>query len=379
MLDLGFKDELETLLDAASPERRTLLFSATLPDRILDLAARYQRDAARVAVDTQATPADIAYQAMVVAPNERDRALVNVLRYEEAPGALVFVARREDARHLSAQLLERGFAATALSGELTQAERDRALSALRTGRARVLVATDVAARGLDIPDLGLVVHADLPLDAEVLQHRSGRTGRAGRRGLVVLLVPPARRTLARRLLQVAGIEARQVPVPGADQVRARDQDRLFEALRPTDEPAEEDRAVARRLLEAHDPETLVASLVHAQRERSPEPEDLPATTALQQALSEPRRPSRPPGERQPVEGIWFRIDLGRRDRAEPGGLLPLICRRGAVDRRFIGRIRVLEDESHFEVHPAAARAFEAAAGRPDRRDPDVRIRRLRRD
>lgn len=405
MMDMGFREELERLLSSAPTRRRTLLFSATLPDRILELTARFQRDALRVSVGGEEDRADIHYRAMLVAGHERDRALVNVLRYEESPGALVFVARREDVRHLCAQLLERGFQATALSGEYSQAERDRALSALRSGRARVLVATDVAARGLDVPDLGLVVHVDLPLDAEVLVHRSGRTGRAGRKGQAVLLVPPEKRLLARRLTQGAGIQLDWCSVPEADAIRARDQDRLFKALEPREDSSDDDRAVARRLLEAHDPEALVASLVATQRERAPEAEDLPATTSLVQRFMAEReerqrrdqqrreRDMLRPSERQPqrpdrrerpvepegppVEGVWFRIDLGRRDNAQPQRLLPIICRRGAVHGGMIGRIRVLEHETHFEVHPAAALAFEANTRRPDRRDPDVRIRRLR--
>lgn len=382
MLDLGFREELEALLEACPAERHTLLFSATLPDRILSLAGKYQKNAARVEVKPVETQADIQYQAMLVAPEERDLAVVNVLRHVESKGALVFVATREGAHHLHARLVERGFEATALSGDYSQPERDRSLMRLREGRARVLVATDVAARGLDIPDLGLVIHADLPLDAEILVHRSGRTGRAGRKGQAVLLVPPGRRGFLRRLLHDAKLTVAWNLVPSADDVHAQDQERLFQALSPSEEPSEDDRVVARRLLAAHDPEALVAELVRASRARAPEPEDLPRTEALEKAAAEernrPRTEPRYPREQQHrIEGVWFKIDYGRRDNAAPAVLLPLICRRGAIDRRFIGSIRVLEGETHFEVHPAAAMAFEAAARRPDRRDPTVRIRRLR--
>jgi ATP-dependent RNA helicase DeaD len=133
---------------------------------------------------------------MRIAPNESEHAVVNVLRYFEARGALVFCATREAVKHLCGNLLERGSAVVALSGELTQSERTHALQALRTGRARVCVATDVAARGIDLPDLGLVIHADLPRDRETLLHRSGR---AGRKGTCVLLVPYTRRRRAERL------------------------------------------------------------------------------------------------------------------------------------------------------------------------------------
>src|SRR5581483_11632096 len=137
--------------------------------------------------------ADIDYRAIRIAPGETELATVNVLRYFEPEAALVFCSTREAVRRLHANLVERGFSAVALSGELTQNERTNALQALRDRRAQVCIATDVAARGLDIPDLELVIHAELPHDAQALQHRSGRTGRAGRRGVSAILVPYPRR------------------------------------------------------------------------------------------------------------------------------------------------------------------------------------------
>src|SRR5262249_36532593 len=153
------------------------------------------------ATDPREAHADIEYRGVLVAGRELEHAVVNVLRCVDAPGALVFCNTRESVAHLHANLLERGFSAVTLSGELTQAERGRALQALRDGRARVLVATDVAARGLDLPDLGLVLHAELPIDSQVLLHRSGRTGRAGKKGLAVALVPLHKRRLAERLFR----------------------------------------------------------------------------------------------------------------------------------------------------------------------------------
>jgi ATP-dependent RNA helicase DeaD len=208
MLDLGFREDLEFILDATPPERRTLLFSATIPRDIASLARRFQRNALRIDTVDQSQPhGDIEYRAVRIAPSEIEHAVVNVLRFFEMRGAMVFCHTREAVRHLHASLLERGFAAVALSGELTQSERTHALQALRDGRARVCVATDVAARGIDLPDLGLVIHADLPSDRETLLHRSGRTGRAGRKGVCVLLVPYTRRRRAEGLLAQAGVDA----------------------------------------------------------------------------------------------------------------------------------------------------------------------------
>ena len=208
MLDMGFREDLQFILETTPPDRRTLLFSATLPKAIVTLATHYQKDALRIATRGEtAGHADIEYRAIRIAGNKIERAVVNLLRFLDPPGALVFCNTRNAVRHMEAQLTERGFSCVALSGELSQSERNHALQALRDGRARVCVATDVAARGIDLPSLSLVIHAELPNDAQVLQHRSGRTGRAGKKGVSVLLVPPSRRRRAEEMLGRARVNA----------------------------------------------------------------------------------------------------------------------------------------------------------------------------
>ncbi|HZX96375.1 MAG TPA: DEAD/DEAH box helicase [Myxococcales bacterium] len=378
MLDLGFREELEKILGAAPAERRTLLFSATIPPEIERLARKYSKDALRIAANPPAQAhADIEVRAHVVAPREREHAVVNVLRYHDAPAAIVFCATREGVTHLAQALIERGFAAVPISGELTQSERTRALHALRDGRARVLVATDVAARGLDLPDVALVVQADPPQNAEVLQHRSGRTGRAGRKGVSVLLAPPPARKPVETMLRRAGLHVSFTPPPDADVIRVHDRDRL---VREIDQLArepfhEDDVALARLLLRDRDAEKLAAALVRLRREALPAPEELPFTAELAK---------RKQGDRQDVAGskqkgrerdggIWFRVNVGRSRNADPRWLLPILCRRGGVDRRMIGRIEVLADETRFEVSRPAAPHFRRAAGKPDRKDPNLRI------
>ena len=262
LLDLGFRDELERLLDATAEDRRTLLFSATLPHGIVQLARAYQRDAVRIETTGPGRQhTDIEYRAVRVAIGEGERAVVNVLRFVGAPVSMVFCGTRDAVRHLHASLVERGFDSVALSGELSQAERSRAVHALRTGRARVCVATDVAARGLDLPDLGLVIHADLPQNPDILLHRSGRTGRAGRKGISVLIVPEMRRRRAAQLLAGARLDAKWTAVPDADQVRAADAERLLAAPMFTVEPTDEERAAAIDLLEHLDATRVAAALL----------------------------------------------------------------------------------------------------------------------
>jgi ATP-dependent RNA helicase DeaD len=381
MLDLGFKEELEAILEETPAERRTLMFSATVPRGIAALAKGYQRDALRIEVASEGGQhGDIDYRAAVVAPHEIERAVVNVLRLEDARIAMVFCATRATVARLHSNLTERGFSAVALSGELSQAERNRALGSLRDGRARVCVATDVAARGIDLPDLGLVIHAELPRDPETLLHRSGRTGRAGRKGVSVLLVPHTRRGLAQRLLSAARVTATWAPAPAAEAIRARDAERLSaQAIAlAAEEPSDDDLAVARALLadaalSARGPEGLAAALVRVLRAPLPAPEELTEFNDRPATRERAPRETPPPREHGAQEGIWFRMDVGRNGNADPRWLLPFLCRRGHVTRQEIGRIRILGRETQFEVAPYAAARFAAAARRAEGEDAHIRI------
>src|ERR1700742_2897031 len=252
MRDLGFREDMEFILKTTPDTRRTLLFSATLPRGIIALAKTYQQQAFRVEVaGDEGGHADIEYRAIRIVPSDVEHAVVNVLRFFESPGALVFCNTRDAVRHLQATLLERGFSVVALSGELTQNERTQALQSLRDGRARVCVATDVAARGIDLPKLDLVIHAELPNDAEVMQHRSGRTGRAGRKGISVLLVPPARRRRAEEMLARAKVNAVWGSAPSAEEIRKLDQERLLKSALLLEAGSQDDLAMADILLEQH--------------------------------------------------------------------------------------------------------------------------------
>jgi ATP-dependent RNA helicase DeaD len=364
MLDMGFREDLEEILDATPQGRRTLLFSATMPRPIVALAKRYQKDALRIStVGEERGHGDIAYQAMTVAPADIENAVVNVLRLHEAESALLFCATRENVRRLHSSLTERGFSAVALSGEHSQNERNQALQALRDGRARVLVATDVAARGIDLPSLSLVIHVELPRDAETLQHRSGRTGRAGRKGIAVLLVPYPRRKRVEAVLRGARIEAEWVKPPTPEDIRAADRERLLQALLEPVETDEEDRALARTLLERQAPEEIAAALVRSVRGRMPAPEELVDGAAAP--------PQRDQGPRQGFEDtVWFRMDIGRRENADPRWLLPLLCRRGHLTRGDIGAIRIAANETAFEIPRAVAGRFMAAVKRTARDGDD---------
>jgi ATP-dependent RNA helicase DeaD len=357
MLDMGFREELEEILDATPGDRRTLLFSATMPRPIVALAKRYQKDALRIeTTGDREGHADITYQAVAVSPTDIEHAVVNVLRYHEAETAILFCATRDAVRRLHASLTERGFHAVALSGEHSQAERNNALQALRDKRARVCVATDVAARGIDLPSVSLVIHVELPRDAEALQHRSGRTGRAGRKGIAVLIVPFRRRRNVETMLRNARINAEWVDPPVPDQIRTKDRQRLLESLAAPVEPDEEDRLLAAQLMAELQPEAIALALVSTLRTELPAPEDI---------LGSGGRDDRgEPGPRAGFEGsTWFMINAGRRHNADPRWLLPLICRYGHVNRKEIGAIRIAANESYFEVTQRATPGFVKALRR----------------
>jgi ATP-dependent RNA helicase DeaD len=379
MLDLGFREELEEILDAAPPTRRTLLFSATLPKPIVALAKQYQNDALRIAVaGGESSHVDIDYRVVGIGPSEIESATVNILRFFEPGAALVFCSTREAVRKLHASLVERGFDVVALSGELSQSERTHALQALRDRRARVCVATDVAARGIDIPDLELVIHADLPTDAQTLQHRSGRTGRAGRKGVCVILAPHPRRRRVEMLLRAANVDARWGGAPSAEEIRTLDQTRLLAQVGPSEEVAEEDLAAAKRLIAERSAEDIAIALARLNRARLPAPEDVMDTGPSPQSgavgggrvATESSGPHRAGFE----NSLWFRIDMGRNRNADPRWLLPMICRRGHITKQEIGAIRVYERESRFEIAREAAPRFAAALRKAE--DDGVRIEAL---
>jgi ATP-dependent RNA helicase DeaD len=382
MLDLGFREDLEFILDATPKERQTLMFSATLPKTIMSMARRFQRDALRLEISNgERGHADIEYRAIKVAPNEVEAAVVNVLRFVEAPTSLVFCNTRENVKHLASTLNERGFSTVALSGELSQAERNHAIQALRDGRARVCVATDVAARGLDLPNLGLVVHADLPHDPEVLQHRSGRTGRAGRKGISVLLIPLSKRRRADMMLSQARISPNWGNVPSAEAIRKLDQERLLTDPLFLEENTEEDLAMAKSLMEGRTAEQIAEALARFYRSRLPAPEDVyvPSDRTSPREPREPReeraRETRPDPAPERGDGVWFHLDIGRKMNADPKWLLPMICRRGNVTKQDIGAIRIFDNETKIEIFGAAADKF-AQAIRKARGGEDVTFTRL---
>ncbi|MCV3736835.1 DEAD/DEAH box helicase [Rhizobium sp. TRM96647] len=383
MLDLGFREDLEFILEAAPDERRTLMFSATVPRAIEELARNYQRDAVRVTTAAEkGQHGDIAYRALAVTPHDRENAIINVLRFYEAPTAIVFCSTRAAVNHLTARLNNRGFSVVALSGELSQNERTHALQAMRDGRARVCIATDVAARGIDLPNLELVVHADLPTNPETLLHRSGRTGRAGRKGVSALIVPVPAIRRAERLLATAKIMAEWANPPSADEILRRDDERLLADPILAEPVADDEAEFTDTLLSTLDARQIAAAFVRLYRKGRSAPEDLREVDLTQRRPARERRSGEAgdPAPRPPRDafgpGRWISISVGRKQNAEPRWLIPMLCRAGGITRNEIGAIRMQQDETYVELAEASAEAFLERIGPKQVIEKGIRLTKL---
>jgi ATP-dependent RNA helicase DeaD len=385
MLDMGFREELELILQDTPETRRTLMFSATVPKGIAALAARYQKNAVRVTTEAERSQhLDIDYRALLVAPGDEENAIVNLVRHSDSESVLVFCSTRASVNKLMSRMGNRGFPVVALSGELSQKERSNALQALRDGRARVCIATDVAARGLDLKNLGLVIHADLPRDPATLLHRSGRTGRAGRKGVCTLLVVPKARRRVERLLQEARIAASWGKPPSADEIARQDDARLLADAAFAPPATEAETTLAAELLARHGAEAVATAFIRARRSGLSAPEDLrdvedqPARRARSEpgAYERPERTpreDRPPREKRPhtqraeIPGaVWIALNVGRKKNADPKWLLPMLCKAGGISREDIGQIRINSGHTHVELTPDGARRLFEKTGETGR-------------
>jgi ATP-dependent RNA helicase DeaD len=389
------------------------MFSATMPRGIEALAKKYQNQAVRVnTVGAQKQHLDIEYRALVTASYDSENAIFNVLRYYDAINAIVFCGTREAVNRMTSRFANRGFNVVALSGELSQNERTHALQAMRDHRAQVCVATDVAARGIDLPDLELVIHADIPKNTEGLLHRSGRTGRAGRKGSSILIVPAKSRRRVERLLQDANVRAQWGAPPSADDVKQRDDERLLgDPL--LQEPAQEREAgLIKALLARHSADQIAAAFVRLHRKGMAAPEDLepppPDRPERPDRAARPVRGERPERgarvergerverrewqdrpehgqrpERAPrpprdnfTQGVWIRLSVGRAQSAEARWLLPMLCKASGLTKRDIGAIRINDRETFVEIEPDSADGFFESIGPGGMLEKSIRVTRL---
>ena len=427
MLDLGFRDDLEAILALAPAGHRTHLVSATFPREVEALARRVQTDPIHI----QGTPlgsanADIDHVVHLVKPAERVDALVNLLLAAPGEQVLVFTRTRAEVTEVCEELDAAGFAVDSLSGEMEQNARHRALSAFKQGKIQILVATDVAARGIDHQDIARVVQLEPPMDADTYTHRSGRTGRAGRKGKSSIMVQPAGLPRLAVMLKRARVRYRLEPIPTAESIEAAQDETLLAELSsslqtPAEEPAADagataparaeelpdERALrlAARLVQAGDAERALALLLMRSRVagRCPPRDVTPQTPASANKQRGPANFSRHAHPREPVPAhrrplaperkhaaerqhtrehaapdagwVRFRVSWGQAEGADARRLLPMLCRRGKIRGSDIGAIELTPSFSFVDVSQRVALEFERATQRPDPRDPTVHVRR----
>lgn len=376
LLELGFKDELEEILAACPKKRRTVLVSATFNGPVRKLADKHQQNPYVV----QGTPVgaphkDIEHIVHVIHGRDQLGAITNLLLEEGDSRCLMFMTTRNQVTEFVGMLGERNFRVGGLSGEMSQAERVRTLEAFRRGNIRVLVATDVAARGIDVQDVRMVIHAFPPRDAEALIHRSGRTGRAGQQGRSIQLVTPNDLGRLQRLFATSGLKASIAPVPGADEIFAKHDALVVESVvEDQGEVSTRRRQLAETLLSKVDPAELVGRLLGKMQQQ------LPCAPANVSAV-EPRRP-RQQGPRGSLHSLSdadngyasFELNYGLRQGATAQRIMAMVCRRGNVSRRFVGHIEIGDASTRVDIAGHAANSFERAAGRRDPRDREIHIR-----
>lgn len=395
MLDLGFREDLEAILGKLPDRRRSHLVSATFPREVMALADRFQNNPVHVhGTRLGEAHADIEHVVHLIEPSQRVDALVNLLLWDEEAKSLVFARTRADVARIAGELTEAGFVVRTLSGEMDQRERDRALNAFRQGGVQALVATDVAARGIDVRDIARVIQIEPPNDVETYTHRSGRTGRAGKQGTSVLFVSRSHYPVIARGLARAKIAHRVEPIPGPEAIqRAREEKLVAWLAREGDGETVDTHAVsiARQLLTSAAPETAVARLVvkaglhgptraRAIKAMPPPREERaehPRGGADARGRSGSDRRGPPPAKRHTGAPAWvdFRVTWGGRQGADPRRVLALACRRGNVRGTDVGVIRVEATYSTIEIAREVAEQFEREAVKPDPRDPRVRITR----
>jgi ATP-dependent RNA helicase DeaD len=367
MLDMGFVEDIETLLDATPDTRQVVLFSATIPRRIETLAQKYLREPVTVRIRREEVPEGEAPQvrqtAYLVPRTHTTAALGRVLEAERPAAAIVFCRTRLDVDAVTETLTARGLRAEALHGGMDQEHRTRVVDRLRSGRTELLVATDVAARGLDIDLLTHVVNHDVPQSPEAYVHRIGRVGRAGREGVAITLVPPSKMYALRNVERLTGQPIEIAPVPTAADLRAARLDRTRVALEEalvehTD--ADDVRAMLAGLAAEHDLLDVATAAVRLMQSAAGAPddgEDIPVVTAGRTRGERSERPvkGRGAGTRPPKSGMTrLFVNAGRAGGVRPQDIVGALANESNLSGRDIGAIQIHERHALVEVPEHAA-------------------------
>jgi ATP-dependent RNA helicase DeaD len=355
MLDMGFADDIESILEAIPHAHQTVLFSATMPPRINSIAKRYQTDPVRINVvrgDTKASAGKVRQMAYIVPRSHKPAALGRVLDIESPGGALVFCRTRTEVDQLTETMNARGYRAEALHGGMDQAQRDRVMNRLRDGTAELLVATDVAARGLDVDTLTHVVNYDVPSAPESYVHRIGRVGRAGREGVAITLAEPREQRLLQNIERLTKQPITIEKVPSVADLRAAQLEQTVSSIRDSlaADDLEEYYPVLHALRGEADPRTIALAVVRLYHEAAGNTVD---ETEIPEYAARPERKFEPRDEKRtrdsggaPAPGTAFLyVGLGRKAGIRPNDLVGSIANESGLTGREIGPIRITETYS----------------------------------
>ena len=382
MLDMGFAEDLEAILSATPAQRQTALFSATLPPRIVTIAAKHLRNPVRIAIARETTAAGkmpkVRQTAYVVSRGHKRAALGRVLDIEAPTAALVFCRTRLEVDDLTEALKSRGLRVESLHGGISQSERDRVMKKLRAGTLELVVATDVAARGLDIGHLSHVVNYDVPSSPDVYVHRIGRTGRAGREGVAITLAEPREHWMLKNIERATRQKIEIGSVPTVADLRAKRLELIRESLRETLLAGGSDgyRVVVESLAEEFDPLDIAAAAVKMADPSAAgggaEEHEIPAVAAA--PAPEPRGKGKF-GPRSRKGGGRIFVGAGRDDGVKPGDLVGAIVKLVKVHPREVGSIRIAERFSIVEVPEAITEDVIRALRTAGIRGKNVTVRR----
>ncbi|WP_019571363.1 DEAD/DEAH box helicase [Thioalkalivibrio sp. ALMg3] len=371
MLRMGFVEEIEWILEQTPEARQTTLFSATMPAPIRRIAHRHMREPEEIKIGAgNEAGTDIDQSYCLVDARHKVEALTRLMETEEdLDGAVVFARTKASTVEIADSLGQAGIAASALNGDMEQGERERVVSDLRDGRLDVIVATDVAARGIDVPRISHVFNFDAPGDAEVYVHRIGRTGRAGRKGRAILFLEPRKRRMLKDIERLTGKPVREQPVPDRQAVQARRETRFAErvqALLGSEQNSGHEALVDRLLTDSGVSERELATALVALATAG-SPLDANATKGADPLLAAARAPysergdnrrdSKPRGER-PSRGkdrepeadmVRYYMPVGRNNGVAPGAIVGALANEGGLNGRDIGRIGLRDDHSHVDL------------------------------
>ncbi|MFF3028097.1 MULTISPECIES: DEAD/DEAH box helicase [Microbacterium] len=364
MLKMGFAEDVEQILAQTPEEKQVALFSATMPPQIRRLAQQYLRDPEEISIKSKtATGTNITQRYLVVSYAQKVDALTRILEVENFDGMIVFVRTKNETETLAEKLRARGYSAAAINGDVAQVQRERSVNQLKDGKLDILVATDVAARGLDVERISHVVNFDIPTDTESYVHRIGRTGRAGRKGDAISFITPRERYLLKSIERATRQEPTQMQLPSTDDVNttrlARFDDAITAALSETAR-IEKFRDIIAHYVRNNDvPESdVAAALAIVAQGETPLLLD-PSNDPLSKAVEADNRPPRERGARDAREprterrgrGDYaaYRIEVGRRHRVEPRQIVGALANEGGLGRDDFGVINIRPDFSIVEL------------------------------